>query len=86
MSGSKVATKGLVIELDHNEFKCKEAGCTKSFRKQSLLESHIKHYHSPPPVPKPRAARGKGAASGVYTAVFKDLATCQRAIISGFSL
>ena len=40
------APMGFVIELDHNEFKCKVSGCTKSFRKSSLLESHIKHYHT----------------------------------------
>uniref|UniRef100_UPI003AAE4396 PHD finger protein 20-like n=1 Tax=Centroberyx gerrardi TaxID=166262 RepID=UPI003AAE4396 len=36
----------LSIELDHNLFKCPAPGCTKSFRKGSLLHSHIKYYHS----------------------------------------
>ncbi|XP_071314859.1 PHD finger protein 20-like isoform X3 [Trachinotus anak] len=36
----------LSIELDHNPFKCPAAGCTKSFRKASLLHYHIKYYHS----------------------------------------
>ncbi|XP_074536731.1 PHD finger protein 20-like [Halichoeres trimaculatus] len=36
----------LSIELDHNPFKCPTAGCTKSFRKASLLHYHIKYYHS----------------------------------------
>ncbi|KAM4610200.1 PHD finger protein 20-like [Polymixia lowei] len=36
----------LSIELDHNPFKCPAAGCTKSFRKGSLLHCHIKYYHS----------------------------------------
>nr|XP_057940319.1 PHD finger protein 20-like isoform X2 [Doryrhamphus excisus] len=36
----------LSIELDHNPFKCPSAGCTKSFRKASLLHYHIKYYHS----------------------------------------
>ncbi len=35
-----------MILWDHNEFKCKFAGCTKSFRKESLLLSHMKHYHN----------------------------------------
>ncbi|KAJ3585895.1 hypothetical protein NHX12_012303 [Muraenolepis orangiensis] len=34
------------IELDHNPFKCPAAGCTKSFRKGSLLHYHMKYYHS----------------------------------------
>ncbi|XP_077463759.1 PHD finger protein 20-like isoform X3 [Stigmatopora argus] len=36
----------LSIELDHNPFKCSSAGCTKSFRKASLLHYHIKYYHA----------------------------------------
>lgn len=56
------STKASAVELDHNEFKCKKVGCTKSFRKLSLLESHIKHYHSPPPPPK-TPSRGKGGRS-----------------------
>lgn len=28
-----------------NEFKCNEANCDKSFRKQRMLEAHLKHYH-----------------------------------------
>ncbi|XP_041655889.1 PHD finger protein 20-like [Cheilinus undulatus] len=36
----------LSIELDHNPFKCPADGCTKSFRKASLLHYHIKYYHS----------------------------------------
>ncbi|XP_056130589.1 PHD finger protein 20-like [Lampris incognitus] len=36
----------LSIELDHNPFKCPAPGCTKSYRKGSLLHYHIKYYHS----------------------------------------
>ncbi|XP_031422387.1 PHD finger protein 20b isoform X2 [Clupea harengus] len=36
----------LSIELDHNPFKCKVAGCLKSFRKASLLHYHMKYYHA----------------------------------------
>ncbi|GFU30015.1 c2H2-type domain-containing protein [Nephila pilipes] len=41
----KVATKQFVIEEDHNQYKCSYPGCTKSFRKEKLLASHLKHYH-----------------------------------------
>ncbi|CAL1278921.1 unnamed protein product [Larinioides sclopetarius] len=41
----KVATKQFVIEEDHNQYKCSFPGCTKSFRKEKLLVSHLKHYH-----------------------------------------
>lgn len=43
---TKTAPKELVIVWDHNEFKCKFTGCNKSFRKENLLQSHIKHYHT----------------------------------------
>ena len=39
------APKELVIEIDHNKYKCKVLGCDKSFRKESGLEYHIKYYH-----------------------------------------
>lgn len=45
-STAAIPSKGVLIEWDHNEFKCKVSGCTKSFRKQTLLESHLKHYHT----------------------------------------
>ncbi|XP_035217306.1 uncharacterized protein LOC118190655 [Stegodyphus dumicola] len=41
----KVATKEFVIQEDHNQYKCSYDGCTKSFRKETLLTSHLKHYH-----------------------------------------
>ncbi len=62
LGSGKSASKGLPIELDHNEFKCKKTGCNKSFRKLSLLESHIKHYHSPP-APAKTKSKGKGSSS-----------------------
>lgn len=37
--------KEVVINVDHNAYKCRHAGCNKSFRKEALLEWHIKHYH-----------------------------------------
>ncbi|XP_015912983.2 PHD finger protein 20-like protein 1 [Parasteatoda tepidariorum] len=41
----KVPSKQFVIEEDHNQYKCSYPDCTKSFRKEKLLMSHIKHYH-----------------------------------------
>lgn len=40
-----VATKEFVITEDHNQFKCEAENCNKSFRKEKLLNSHIKYYH-----------------------------------------
>lgn len=40
-----VATKEFVVTADHNQFKCEVENCNKSFRKESLLNSHIKYYH-----------------------------------------
>ena len=52
---------------DHNEFKCQHPGCGKSFRKQSLLISHMKHYHSLPMPPQARGKRGKpGSCTYMY--------------------
>ena len=40
-----MAPKELVIKMDHNDFKCGHPDCGKSFRKESLLQWHYKHYH-----------------------------------------
>lgn len=40
-----VATKEFVVTADHNQFKCEVENCGKSFRKETLLSSHIKYYH-----------------------------------------
>ena len=40
-----VASKEFVITEDHNKFKCEVENCNKSFRKEKLLNSHIKFYH-----------------------------------------
>lgn len=39
------APKEFIIEEDHNHFKCMVEDCGKGFRKESLLASHMKHYH-----------------------------------------
>ena len=43
---ANIAPKEHVVIWDHNKFKCYFAGCTKSFRKETLLQSHLKHYHN----------------------------------------
>lgn len=55
----KVATKQFVIEEDHNQYKCTFEGCTKSFRKEKLLASHLKHYHGYEEKPKPQRLGSK---------------------------
>ena len=50
--------KEVVINVDHNAFKCRHAGCTKSFRKESLLQWHIKHYH--PTIKPGKKTQGEG--------------------------
>ena len=55
-TAAKMAPKELVIVWDHNEHKCPYADCSKSFRKLSLLQSHVKHYHV---TPSPPAARNR---------------------------
>ncbi|CAN7996074.1 unnamed protein product [Ixodes hexagonus] len=47
--GRRIARKEFIIEEDHNHFKCTFEGCNKSFRKEPLLQSHLKHYHSQRP-------------------------------------
>ncbi|XP_072099611.1 PHD finger protein 20b isoform X5 [Mobula birostris] len=37
--------KALIIDLDHNKFKCKIAECSKAFRKAKMLHYHMKYYH-----------------------------------------
>ncbi|XP_048590122.1 uncharacterized protein LOC5508662 isoform X7 [Nematostella vectensis] len=41
-----LAPKELIIEMDHNKYKCQVPGCDKSFRKESGLEYHKKYYHT----------------------------------------
>ncbi|TRY66915.1 hypothetical protein DNTS_017012 [Danionella cerebrum] len=40
------APSELLIDLDHNKFKCKVPGCSKAFRKAKLLDYHLKYYHN----------------------------------------
>ncbi|RWS25423.1 uncharacterized protein B4U80_00560 [Leptotrombidium deliense] len=52
---SSVAPKEFKIEEDHNHFKCAVEGCGKSFRKENLLESHVRHYHTEMAPKKPKS-------------------------------
>lgn len=51
----------LSIELDHNSFKCKIAGCLKSFRKASLLHYHMKYYHAQSDPSPPRCVQTRSS-------------------------
>lgn len=41
-----IPSKAFIVEEDHNPFKCPYEGCTKDFRKDNLLQYHIKYYHT----------------------------------------
>lgn len=36
---------GLRVEMEDSAYKCPKEGCCKTFRKENLLQMHIKHYH-----------------------------------------
>ncbi|XP_063869761.1 PHD finger protein 20-like isoform X14 [Scylla paramamosain] len=40
-----VAPNEFVVCTEHNDHQCPKDGCGKSFRKENLLQMHIKHYH-----------------------------------------
>ncbi|XP_063990105.1 PHD finger protein 20 isoform X2 [Diachasmimorpha longicaudata] len=42
---SAVFVGGLRVEMEDGAFKCPIEGCAKTFRKENLLQMHIKHYH-----------------------------------------
>lgn len=59
---------------NHNKYICEK--CDKGFRKESLLSSHIKHYHnqdddggSGPPLDSPAPSSGAGGSSGYETRI-----------------
>ncbi|XP_069687402.1 uncharacterized protein [Periplaneta americana] len=41
----EVLVGGLKIQMENNTYKCPKDGCGKNFRKENLLQMHIKHYH-----------------------------------------
>eukprot|EP00062_Callorhinchus_milii_P024009 gi/632983465/ref/XP_007908660.1/ PREDICTED: PHD finger protein 20 isoform X1 [Callorhinchus milii] len=63
--------KALIIELDHNKFKCKIPECSKAFRKAKMLHYHMKYYHgmekveTEPTSPK-RSMLTRGACSSEH--------------------
>nr|XP_045620877.1 uncharacterized protein LOC123772060 isoform X3 [Procambarus clarkii] len=40
-----LAPNEFVVRAEHNEHQCPKEGCGKGFRKENLLQMHIKHYH-----------------------------------------
>ncbi|XP_050716944.1 uncharacterized protein LOC126998827 isoform X4 [Eriocheir sinensis] len=40
-----LAPNEFIVVAQHNEHKCPKEACGKSFRKENLLQMHIKHYH-----------------------------------------
>ncbi|XP_025991994.2 uncharacterized protein LOC105202675 isoform X4 [Solenopsis invicta] len=36
---------GLRVKMEDSAYKCPKEGCNKNFRKENLLQMHIKHYH-----------------------------------------
>ncbi|XP_042149721.1 PHD finger protein 20-like protein 1 isoform X3 [Ixodes scapularis] len=61
--GRRIARKEFIIEEDHNHFKCTHEGCGKSFRKEPLLQSHLKHYHGRSPPSRPSETETPPAAA-----------------------
>ncbi|KAJ9579845.1 hypothetical protein L9F63_004495, partial [Diploptera punctata] len=45
MLEGEVLVGGLKIQMDGNSYKCPKERCGKNFRKENLLQMHIKHYH-----------------------------------------
>ncbi|CAB4028027.1 PHD finger 20 1 [Paramuricea clavata] len=60
------APKELRIELDHNKFKCEYQDCDKSFRKASLLDSHVKYYHNSPPDNKRKRSSASWSEEDIF--------------------
>lgn len=42
---SAVFIGGLRVEMEDSSYKCPKEGCLKNFRKENLLQMHMKHYH-----------------------------------------
>ncbi|XP_043566714.1 PHD finger protein 20b isoform X2 [Chiloscyllium plagiosum] len=60
--------KALIIELDHNKFKCKIPECSKAFRKAKMLHYHMKYYHGmekaePDPSSPKRSMQTRGSCA-----------------------
>ncbi|KAL4234832.1 hypothetical protein ACF0H5_006473 [Mactra antiquata] len=65
--GGIIPPKAFVVESDHNQYKCPYDGCNKGFRKEHLLDYHIKYYHindgRPPPPPAKRRRKTTSTCS-----------------------
>ncbi|XP_066973629.1 titin homolog isoform X2 [Macrobrachium rosenbergii] len=65
-----LAPNEFVVKSQHNEHKCPKPGCLKSFRKENLLQMHIKHYH--PDILKKGSAVAPNVADLAYARTVGD--------------
>ena len=68
-----LAPKELIIEIDHNKYKCQISGCDKSFRKESGLEYHMKYYHDQ----KDKTAMKRKKSGMIYMTFWLKLSSCE---------
>ena len=79
--------KAFVVEENHNQFECPH--CKKGFRKESLLESHVKHYHTPGAPPIPPSKRRRTTLSlcelerTIFCSISLNLCHCGKGACSG---
>ncbi|XP_047501844.1 uncharacterized protein LOC125047609 isoform X1 [Penaeus chinensis] len=65
-----VAPNEFVVLTEHNEHQCPKSGCGKSFRKENLLQMHIKHYH--PEILKKNSSWAPNVADLAYARTVGD--------------
>ena len=68
-----LAPKELIIEIDHNKYKCQVPGCDKSFRKESGLEYHMKYYHDQ----KDKTGMKRKKSGMIYVTFWLKLSSCK---------
>ncbi|XP_013405802.1 PHD finger protein 20 isoform X2 [Lingula anatina] len=73
------APKEFVVKKDHNQYKCIFTDCDKSYRKQSLLDYHLKYYHTEdgtpiqPPPPRQRKKTISMCSNESEVSILSDL-------------
>ncbi|XP_037801206.1 uncharacterized protein LOC119596129 isoform X3 [Penaeus monodon] len=65
-----LAPNEFVVLTEHNEHQCPKSGCGKSFRKENLLQMHIKHYH--PEILKKNSSWAPNVADLAYARTVGD--------------
>ncbi|XP_018618621.1 PHD finger protein 20-like protein 1 [Scleropages formosus] len=60
-SDGSTSPKELLMDLDHNKFRCRIPGCGKAFRKAKLLDYHLKYYHNADKEAESEAGSPEGA-------------------------